>query len=212
MTHITCSPHCPPFHTVSFNFAIPVHHCPYYPYLFSRETSHSCRFIPSKDFTSPLYSLNSRRMEPRASSHKGLRNTILPADRQKIGEFLFLYCWVQEHFSHHQCRLNLVKDWIVLDCSRSKIGLCNIWCWDNLRFIGMEESESAEVTTNLLISPCRREHDIEGVAESVTYRSQNYIAFVEVEKKFGCFCSLLYVHFNYRSHTITAWSSVRRCK
>jgi hypothetical protein len=45
----------------------------------------------------------------------------------------------------------------------------------------MEESESAEVTTNLLIPPCRRERGVEGTAESVTYRLHIYIAFVAVE-------------------------------
>jgi len=48
----------------------------------------------------------------------------------------------------------------------------------------MEESESAEVTTNLLVRLCRRDHGVEGTAESVTYRLHNYIAFVEVEIKF----------------------------
>jgi hypothetical protein len=48
----------------------------------------------------------------------------------------------------------------------------------------MEESESAEVTTSLLIPPCRKEHGVEGPAESVTYRLHNYIAFVAVEIKF----------------------------
>ena len=160
-----------------------------------------------------LYLLNSRRMEHRASPHKGIRNTILPADRQtedkKVSFPLLLSA---KNFSHHQCRLNLVKDWIALKYISSQIGLCNIWCWDNLRFIGIEESESADVTTNLLIPPCRREYGVEGTAERVTYRWHNYIAFVEVEKKNCCFFSLLYVHFNYRPHTITAWNSVKRCE
>jgi hypothetical protein len=73
----------------------------------------------------------------------------------------------------------------------------------------MEESESAEVTTNFPIPPCRREHGVEGHAESVTYRSHNDIAFVAVEIKFVA--SLVCCMF-VRSHTITAWNSVRRCE
>jgi hypothetical protein len=48
----------------------------------------------------------------------------------------------------------------------------------------MEESESAEVITNLLIPPCRRDHGIEDVVEIVTRCLHNYIAFVAVEIKF----------------------------
>ena len=48
----------------------------------------------------------------------------------------------------------------------------------------MEESESAEVTTDLLIHPCRREHGVEDTAESITYLLYTYIAFVAVAIKF----------------------------
>jgi hypothetical protein len=41
----------------------------------------------------------------------------------------------------------------------------------------MEESESAEVTTNLLIPPCKREHGVYGTAKRITYILQTISLF-----------------------------------
>jgi hypothetical protein len=76
----------------------------------------------------------------------------------------------------------------------------------------LEESESTEVTSNLLIPPCGKEHDVEDTAESITYPLHNYIAFVAMEIEFVaslvCFMFVLIT-----DHTqITPWNSVRICE